>query len=111
MDAVFEDFRKAYEKGNGYDVSMTLLPVAPASDPDRLYHFFHSTNFSQAQNDLKNKILYNSSPFKLPREEGNGWVEVYYAYWKAVGEILNAEEAAKTNSKVCWFTNTKNTSC
>ena len=102
MDPIFEDFRKAYEEGNGYDLSLTFSPVSPASEPDRLYAFYRSTNFAAVKNDFKYRVLYDdTSPFKLPVEEGNGWVEVYYAYWKAVGEILNAEAAARDNAKVC----------
>jgi hypothetical protein len=101
MDIIFEDFRKAYEEGNGYDLSQTLSPLPPPSDPDRLYNFFRSTNFAQVKADFKYRILYDgSSPFKLPAEEGNGWVEVYWTYWKALGEILNAENATKANAKV-----------
>ncbi len=101
MDQLFENFKRAYETGNGYDLSMTLSPVSPASDPDRLTKFFRSTNYGQAQRDFKNRILHdNTSPFVLPQEEGNGWVEVYLAYYKAVGEILKAESAAEANEKV-----------
>ncbi|KAN0094062.1 hypothetical protein V8E51_017246 [Hyaloscypha variabilis] len=103
MDPIFDDFRKAYEEGNGYDLSMTLSPVDPDDQPDRLYKFFRSTNFAQVKKDLQYRILYdNATPFKLPAEEGNGWVEVYLAYWKAVGEILNAENAPKSNAKTSW---------
>ena len=101
MDPIFEGFKKAYEEGNGYDLSMTLSPVDLDDEPDRLYNFFRSTNFSQVKKDFQYRILYDSAtPFKLPAEEGNGWVEVYLAYWKAVGDILNAENAQKSNAKV-----------
>src|SRR6187402_1332351 len=101
MDAVFADFGKAYGEGNGYDLSMTLSPVAPASDPERLNNFYQSTNHAHVQKDFKYRILHdNTSPFKLPPEEGNGWAEVYVAYWKAIGEILKAEAASATNAKV-----------
>ena len=50
MDPIFEGFKKAYEEGNGYDLSMTLSPVDPDDEPDRLYNFFRSTNFSQVKN-------------------------------------------------------------
>ena len=101
MDSIFKDFKKAYGEGHGYDLSMTLSPVPPLSDPDRLLAFFRSTNHASAKTDFKYQILYDSSmPFKLPTDEGNGWVEVYFTYWKAVGEILNAETASKSSAKV-----------
>ncbi|KAE8448509.1 COP9 signalosome complex subunit 8 [Mollisiaceae sp. DMI_Dod_QoI] len=100
MDIIFEDFRKAYGEGNGYDLSMTLSPVAPDSQPDRLSKFYRSTNFAHVQKDFKYRILHDmSSPFKLPAEEGNGWVEVYHTYWKAVGELLSAEASG---GKASW---------
>jgi len=101
MDPIFEAFRKAYNDGDGYALSMTLSPVDPASEPDRLYNFFRSTNYAQVQRDFQYRILHDTaSPFKLPVEEGNGWVEVYHAFWKAVGEILKAEDAEKNDEKV-----------
>jgi hypothetical protein len=100
MDPIFGEFRQAFVDGKGYDLSQTLSPTPPPSQPQRLYNFFRSTNFATVQKDLKYQILYNSnSPFKLPPEEGYGWVEVYHAYWKAVGEVLNAENAPKANTK------------
>ncbi|KAL2060038.1 hypothetical protein VTL71DRAFT_9860 [Oculimacula yallundae] len=103
MDIVFSAFSGAYEKGDGYELSQTLSPIPPASDPDRLDRFYRSTNFQHVQRDFKNRILNNHSfPFTLPQDEGNGWVEVYQLYWKAVGEILKAEAAAETNAKVSW---------
>ncbi|KAK6582160.1 hypothetical protein PZA11_005857 [Diplocarpon coronariae] len=90
MDLLFEEFGKACQEGNGYDLSMTLSPISPASDPDRLARFFRSTNYAQAPREFRNRILNdNASSFTNPQEEG--WVEVYYAYYKAVGEILKAD--------------------
>jgi len=100
MDPIFDEFRQAFVDGKGYDLSQTLSPIPPPSQPQRLYNFFRSTNFATVQKDLKYQILYNSaSQFQLPPEQGNGWVEVYHAYWKAVGEVLNAENAPKANTK------------
>ena len=101
MDSLFVDFKKAYGEGHGYDLSMTLSPIPSLSDPNRLHAFFRSTNHASAKTDFKYQILYdNSMSFKLPIEEGNGWVEVYFAYWKAVGDILNAETVSKSGAKV-----------
>ncbi|TVY92979.1 Protein CSN12-like protein [Lachnellula willkommii] len=98
MNPIFEDFREAYENGNGYLLSQTLSPIPPRSQPQRLYNFFRSTNFAAAQKDLKQQIL----PFKLDPDESKGWIEIYHAYWKAVGEVLNAENAQKGNTKAAW---------
>ncbi|KAF4634074.1 hypothetical protein G7Y89_g4033 [Cudoniella acicularis] len=103
MDAVFQDFRRSYGEGDGYGLSQTLSPVAPVSQPQRLFNFFRSSNFANVQKDFKYQILYDkTSGVNLSAEEGNGWVEVFVAYWKAVGEILNAEAATRTNPKASW---------
>ena len=101
MDRFFEGFRVAYASGDGYGLSMTLSPLDTPSQPNRLSAFFGSTNAASAVKDFKYRILYdNSNPFKLSQEEGNGWVDVYFAYWKVVGEVLKAEAATKANEKV-----------
>jgi hypothetical protein len=101
MDAVLNDFKVAYGSGDGYALSMTLSPLDTPSQPNRLSSFFRSTNAASAIKDFRYRILYdNSTPFKLSHEEGNGWVDVYFAYWKAIGEILGAENATKANEKV-----------
>jgi hypothetical protein len=101
MDSIFQDFKKAYGEGHGYDLSMTLSPIPPASDPNRLSDFFRSTTHASVRTDFKYQILYDASmQLKLPVDEGNGWIEVYSAYWKAVGEILNAETASRSGAKV-----------
>ncbi|TVY29991.1 CSN12-like protein [Lachnellula hyalina] len=98
MNPIFDDFREAYENGDGYLLSQTLSPIPPSSQPQRVYNFFRSTNFAAAQKDLKQQIL----PFKLDPDESKGWIEIYHAYWKAVGEVLNAENAQKGNTKAAW---------
>lgn len=101
MDVVFDDFFAAYESGSGYDLSQTLSPIPPASNPDRFLAFWRSTNPVDVKNDFKYRLLYDKArPVILDPEEGNGWVEVYCAYWKSVGEIWKAEEAIKIGQKV-----------
>lgn len=101
MDQLIDELRNGYVNENGYDLANTLSPVAPASDPNRLYNIHRSTNFSQGLVQIRNKILYdNVLSQKLSNEEAYGWAEVYFAYWKAIGEILKAEEAVKNHIKV-----------
>jgi hypothetical protein len=101
MDRFFGRFKEAYAQGDGYGLSMTLSPLDTPTEPNRLSSFFRSTNAASAVKDFKYRILYdNANPFKLSQEEGNGWVDVYFAYWKVAGEILNAEAATKANEKV-----------
>lgn len=101
MDVVFGMFRDAYLTGKGYQLCETLMPLAPPHQPDRLYAFFRSTNAANVKSDVHYQVLYdNTTPLKLSTEEGNAWVDVYVAYWKAVGEILKNEEARRTNTQV-----------
>ena len=101
MDLFFAHFKQAYGSGDGYALSMTLSPLDTQSQPDRLSSFFRSTNAASAVNEFKYRILYdNTNPLKLSQDEGNGWVDVYFAYWKVTGEILKAEAATKANDKV-----------
>lgn len=106
MDRFFNEFKEAYGNGDGYGLSMTLSPVDPSSQPNRLSSFFRSTNVASAVKDFRYRILYdNSSAFRLSHEEGNGWVDIYFAYWKAVGEILKAGNSTQANEKVSKLSN------
>ena len=105
MEDFFDEFRSAYKDGSGYKLSMTLSPTAPASNPERLQSFLRSTNYATVNNDFKREIIYHAAPFQLIEEEADAWVDIYVAYWKAIGEILGAETANKSNIKVSeWFT-------
>jgi hypothetical protein len=108
MDAVFDAFKRAFNDGLGYDLSMTLSPVAPPDQPGRLVAFYRSTNFATAKKDFQYRIIWDkANGFAIEADQGNGWVDLYVAYWKAVGEILKAEEATRTKAKVglgfFWF--------
>jgi hypothetical protein len=39
MDTIFEDFKYAFEQGDGYGLSQTLSPIDPPSQPGRLRAF------------------------------------------------------------------------
>ncbi|CAG8972714.1 hypothetical protein HYALB_00008629 [Hymenoscyphus albidus] len=101
MESVFQCFQRGYGNGDGYALSDTLSPIPPESQPDRLNNFFRSTNFANVKRDFKQALLRNSE-VGMSEEEYNGWVEVYVAYWKAVGELLAADAAPKSNSKAAW---------
>ena len=104
MDAVFGDFKEAYGNGLGYELAMTLSPIPPPHQPNRLRAFFRSTNHQSAKKDFQYRVMWDkSNGFQLEADEGNGWVELYLAYWKATGEILAAEEAMQKNGKVGRF--------
>ncbi|KFY52162.1 hypothetical protein V496_08622 [Pseudogymnoascus sp. VKM F-4515 (FW-2607)] len=103
MEAIFRNFREAHIGGNGYHLSDTLLPISPSGEPGRLRNFFNSTNAANVKGDIQYNVLYDrQSTLRLSTEEGKAWVDVYTAYWAAVGEIIKAEDAQKTNSPINW---------
>ena len=94
MDRIFSDFRQAQEYGSGSLLSTTLLPIATPTDPDRLRAFYGSTNKLKVGPDIRSQILNNPyAGYQLSKAEGEAWVDVYVAYWRALGEILLAEDA------------------
>jgi hypothetical protein len=104
MEAIFKNFREAHIAGNGYQLSDTLLPISPSEEPRRLRDFYNSTNAANVKGDIQYNVLYDrQSTLRLSTEEGKAWVDVYTAYWAAVGEIIKAEDAQKTNSQVRVF--------
>ena len=87
--------------GNGYLLSETLRPLNTALHPDRLLSFFRSTNHASVKLDLRYQILYDkSSNLHFSTAEGNAWIDVYAAYWKAIGELLKADAAENTEKSV-----------
>jgi hypothetical protein len=100
MNELFEDFAKAHAMRNGYLLAQTLSPVPPPDQPHRLRSVWQSTNAHSAKGDIKHFIKTNTlHRAKLSSDELNGWVEVFVAYWSAVGEIL-AGESGKVSSSL-----------
>lgn len=98
MDALFHEFREAIHTDNGYALATALTPVSPLNDPDRLNSFYRASNSSSIQTDVRYAIIYNSD-VKLSKAEGNAWLEVFVSYWKAIGELLNAEDGARSGKE------------
>jgi COP9 signalosome complex subunit 12 len=98
MDPVFHDFREALRANDGYALAATLTPIPPSSDPMRLSSFYFASNASSIQRDLRDAIIYNQG-VKLSKAEGNAWLEIFASYWNAIGELLNAEDGAKSGKE------------
>lgn len=103
MEAVFNDFKEALDAQNGYALASTITPIAPAHDAGRLYSFYRGSNAFSVQTDVRYAIVYNNA-VHLTKAEGNAWMEIFIAYWKAIGEILAAEEVTNQgkNAEVNW---------
>ena len=99
MNELFNEFAIAHATRNGYELAQTLSPVPPPHEPHRLNRVWQSTNSHSVKGDVKHFIKTSVSPRGgLTQDEINGWVEVYMAYWKAIGEIL-AGESGKVRPK------------
>jgi len=95
MDALAKAFCVGHTKGNGNVLAATLSPEEPANDPQRLYSIWNSANVSDARAVIGRKLRANQPPLGIPGDEIQGWIDLYYAYWKAVGEILAVESGGK----------------
>lgn len=94
MDQIFTDFRQAHQWGSGSLLKSTLLPLPTPARPDRLTSFYESTNKLNVGSDIRAQIFNRYHPaYRLSRNEGEAWIEVYVAYWRAVGEILIVQDA------------------
>ncbi|KAK3942158.1 COP9 signalosome complex subunit 12 [Diplogelasinospora grovesii] len=100
MDVLFGDFADAQANRDGYQLSRTLSPDLPH---DRLRALWKSCNAHDVKNVLKRNIQNSASGLnRLSHDETQGWVEVYYHYWKAVGELLALQEPSAKSPQASW---------
>lgn len=94
MEVIFRDFKQAQLVGSGPLLSTTITPIPPPTDPDRLNSFYRGSNSFSIQSDVRYGILHHANTdVRFTKAEGTAWVEVYVAYWKAVGETLAVEDS------------------
>jgi hypothetical protein len=91
MDNVFADFREAHQIWSGPLLSTTLLPINPASNPNRLINFYRDSEESKIQADIR----YHVNAVRLSNSESKAWVDVFIAFWKAIGELLPVDKLAR----------------
>lgn len=89
MESMFATFHLAQHQGSGPILATTLNPIPPAHDPTLLRRFHKDSNVFSIYNDIQHYIKISQS--RLTKSEGNAWIEIYVAFWKAIGEILRAE--------------------
>lgn len=99
MDTIFQEFGEAFARQNGYQLSQTLTPELPN---DMLRAIWRSAESYDIKTTLRRGIQSSASAsnFKLSHDEVNGWVEVYIAYWKAIGELLAVQDQSAANGRV-----------
>ncbi|KAL8685194.1 MAG: hypothetical protein Q9218_007912 [Villophora microphyllina] len=89
MDTIFQVFHQAQSQYNGPLLASTLSPIPSTNDPTLLRRFYKDSNVFSLQGDVQKYI--KARPSYLPNPEATAWIDVYVAYWKALGEILRAE--------------------
>ena len=97
MDYLAKDFARAHKTGSGYQLAETLSPVAPKDDPGHVRAVWESTSFNSVKADIRHAINSTTAKASLDSDEIKGWVEVYAAYWKAIGELLAVENEDKVS--------------
>jgi hypothetical protein len=101
MDALIADFTTAQLDGKGYELAQTLTPIAPSKQPDLLHAFYRSTNAAHVERDLQYRLMYDkNSRLRFSKDEATAWVDIFTKYWKAVGEILKAEDISNSGPQV-----------
>lgn len=97
MNTLFREFRQAYFLESGPRLSDTIIPLAPSGNPNRLRDFYNASDSFSVLSDIRSGLLAQANTdLRLSKAEGNAWVELYVAYWKAIGEILGVKS---TDSK------------
>ncbi|KKK24362.1 hypothetical protein ARAM_000876 [Aspergillus rambellii] len=105
MDTILEDLRLGHHKGSGRHLAAALTPIDTPRLPNRLKSFYKRWPAAQVPSNIRQCILQapaRDSP-KLPKQELNAWVDVFTAYWRAVGEIVQFEDYSSRASWVKVF--------
>ena len=97
MNILAEPFGYAFQTQNGYFLAEIISPIPPERDGGRLYAVYRSSNPDQIKRQLRYELsnvpVNHDGTEGLSQRECDAWVDVFAAYWNAVGEILRAEEA------------------
>lgn len=93
-------FKDAYFKGSGPDLAALLTPLA--QDPNQLRSFYNFSNPAYLTKDLHHSLFHGKS-LKLPKAEQHAWVDIFAAYWEAVGEVIKCEDNHPSASAVAIF--------
>ncbi|KAI4093514.1 MAG: hypothetical protein LQ339_007652 [Xanthoria mediterranea] len=95
MDTIFHIFHHAQYTRDGTVLGNLLSPIPPKGDPSLLQRFYKDSNVFDIQSDITQYI--KSPQTTLPKDQRNAWIDIYVAYWRAIGEILRAESGNHRN--------------
>lgn len=107
MTAIFAKFKDAQFNGSGSALADVITPIDTPSDSGRLYSFYHFTDTANAASDIRYALFDDrATGIKLPKQERTAWVDIFVAFWKTAGELLNFEEnpqrASWNRVFACW---------
>jgi hypothetical protein len=102
MDALIHEFRLAYSGMKGDQLAETLRPDMQLHAA-RLRSLWDRGDARSTKADLNFLFHQDHARVRLSKEETSGWLEIYFAYWKAVGEIL-AAEGQRVDARASWST-------
>jgi hypothetical protein len=101
MDTIFQEFGDAHTSQDGYQLSRT---ISPALSIDMLRVIWRSFNSETGKGILEKGLTKASRKglhgYSCSKQEIEGWVEVYRAYWTAIGELLAIYEPLSVNGRV-----------
>ncbi|KAJ5315055.1 hypothetical protein N7476_005362 [Penicillium atrosanguineum] len=103
MSTLAGEFKSAYSAGSGDALAAVFTPIGTQNKPYRLQSFYDFTNAASLQKDLSFALFHGKS-LKVPRAEQTAWVDIFAAYWEAVGELLKYEQDWPGASLVAIFT-------
>ncbi|OGE51708.1 hypothetical protein PENARI_c012G03269 [Penicillium arizonense] len=91
MSIFATDFKDAYLSGSGPHLAAVLTPIATPDDPNRLRSFYQFSNAAFLSKDLQYALFHGKS-LRIPKAEQSAWVDIFSAFWEAIGEILKCED-------------------
>jgi hypothetical protein len=93
MQAAIEPFVEAYATGLAVPVGQFFSPIPPAHDPGRLYDFYRVSNDDKIEGDVRYALKYDKRT-RMTNKESGAWVDIIANFWRAIKEIILADEAA-----------------
>ncbi|KAL4961643.1 protein csn12 [Aspergillus stella-maris] len=106
MDSILEELEVGHRLGSGPRLAAALTPIDTPQDPRRLVTFYNFSNAAQISTSLRYYISNIGGP-RIPKQELNSWIDIFSAYWRAVGEIVKFDEAPSRASWVRVYDNWK----
>ncbi|KAI0151662.1 PCI domain-containing protein [Xylariaceae sp. FL1272] len=100
MDCLIHEWRAAFTACKGDQLAETLHPDLQTHQA-KLQAVWGRGDSRSTETDLIFLFQKDKSRPQLSKEEATGWVEIYKAYYKAVGEIL-AAEGLRSDAQSTW---------